>query len=231
MALRTNPKSRETELVVQELKGELLIYDLNNNKAFCLNETSAIIWNLCDGQSTVTDITKQAGKKLKQAVTDDLVWLALDQFKKDNLLDSNQEIEIKFDELSRREVIRKVGFASLVALPVIASLVAPTAAMAQSRRSGGGSASSCGTSCASSAACTTGVCRNCSGPGTCAGGINTCGNLGGPCFPQGTCTCRNLGPGIPLICNCSVLGGVCSVNGAICTGTVESTCTGTGTCL
>jgi hypothetical protein len=128
-----NPKIRETELVVQELKDELLIYDHNTNKAFCLNPTSAMIWNLCDGNSSVSEIINQLSKQLKQPVTDDLVYLALDQFKQDNLLSDNDTVEIKFNGLSRREVIRKVGFASVIALPVISSLVAPTAAMAASR--------------------------------------------------------------------------------------------------
>jgi hypothetical protein len=133
MASRNNnPKARGTELVVQELKDEVLIYDLNINKTYCLNPTSAIIWNLCDGNNSVSDITNQLSKQLKQPVTDDLVYLALDQFKEENLLLDNQTVEIKFDGLSRREVIRKVGFASLIALPVISSLVAPTAAMAAS---------------------------------------------------------------------------------------------------
>jgi hypothetical protein len=109
-----------------------LIYDLTINKAFCLNPTSAIIWNLCDGNNYVSDITNQVSKQLKQPVTDDLVYLALDQFKTDNLLSDNEEIKIEFSGLSRREVIRKVGFASMIALPVISSLVAPTAAMATS---------------------------------------------------------------------------------------------------
>ena len=132
MATKNNPKGRENELVVQELKGEVLLYDLTNHKAYCLNPTSAAIWNLCDGNNSVADITKQLSKKLKQPVTDDLVYLALDQFKTDNLLADNEKVEIKFDGLSRREVIRKVGFATMVALPVIIGLTAPTAIQAAS---------------------------------------------------------------------------------------------------
>ena len=127
-----NPKSRDNELVVQELKGELLVYDLNINQGFCLNATSAAIWNLCNGNNSVSDIAEQLSRKLKQPVTDELVYLALDQFKTENLLSDNERVEIKFGNLSRREVVRKIGLASVIALPVIASLVAPTAAMAQS---------------------------------------------------------------------------------------------------
>jgi hypothetical protein len=127
-----NPKGRENDIVVQELKGEVLLFDLNTNKAYCLNQTSALVWNLCDGESSVSDISRKLSQQLKQPVTEDLVWLAVDGLKKDDLLEHSEELTIRFDGLSRREVIRKVGFASMIALPVIASLVTPTAAMAQS---------------------------------------------------------------------------------------------------
>lgn len=38
MKSNLNPLSRKNDLVVQELDGEVMIYDLNANKAFCLNK-------------------------------------------------------------------------------------------------------------------------------------------------------------------------------------------------
>lgn len=126
------PKTRNENIVVQEMENEILIYDLQTEKAFCLNETSAIIYNLCDGKNSVSEISKSSSRIMNQPITEDLVWLALDNFKKDNLLDENKKIEIDFKGLSRRQVIKKVGLASMAALPVIASVVAPNAAMAGS---------------------------------------------------------------------------------------------------
>ena len=169
MKLKTNPKGQENDLVIQELKGELLIYDLSVHKAYCLNETSAIIWNLCDGNNSVSDIRQHLSRKLNKSVPEDLVWLALDQLKADDLLSESREVEIKFDGLSRREVIRKIGVASLVALPMVASLAAPTAAMAQSAATCGAIGDPCtgtiGTegSCCSRITC----CRDGAGVDTC----------------------------------------------------------------
>lgn len=126
------PESRKEDIVVQELNDEVLIYDLKINKAFCLNHTSALVWQLCNGKNSVSDIGRQLSKQLKSPVTEDFVFFALDQLKKENLLLSGQKIETRFAGLSRREVIRKVGLASFAALPVIASLVAPTAVSALS---------------------------------------------------------------------------------------------------
>jgi hypothetical protein len=122
------PKSRKENLVIQELEGEVLIYDLEKNKAFCLNETSALVWQSCDGSRTIAGISDFVGKQLNSRVNEDMIWLALDQLKKENLIENKDEIKSKFEGLSRREVVKKVGLASLVALPMIASLTAPVSA-------------------------------------------------------------------------------------------------------
>jgi hypothetical protein len=119
------PVSRKNDLVIQEHDGELLIYDLSKNKALCLNETSAKIWSACDGSRTVADLAAAFGGE-------DLVWLALHDLKKNRLLEGTSEIPGRFEGMSRREVIRKIGIGSMVAIPVIASLVAPTAVHAAS---------------------------------------------------------------------------------------------------
>lgn len=130
--MKNNPISRKKNIVVQTLENEMLIYDLNVNKAYCLNETSQLIWQLCDGVNSVSSISQSLSKQLKGRIPEELVWLALEQFKKNDLLDKNEEIEIDFGGLNRREVVRKIGFASMVALPLISSIVAPTAAQAAS---------------------------------------------------------------------------------------------------
>lgn len=126
------PRSRQSDIVVQELETETLIYDLKTNKAYCLNETASIVWQRCDGTKTINEISKSLSQKLNEPMTEDVVWLALDQFKRDGLLESGQEVEIKFNGLNRRQMVKKVGLASMIALPVITSVIAPSAAMAQS---------------------------------------------------------------------------------------------------
>lgn len=118
------PKPRTENIVMQQLNKELLIYDLIINKAFCLNETSTIIFNACDGVTSLDKLKHQSG------FTEDLIYLGLEELQKNNLIE-NTTIK-HFEGLSRREVIRKVGYASLVTLPVISSLVAPEAVNAQS---------------------------------------------------------------------------------------------------
>ena len=120
------PVARTTEIVVQELGKEILIYDLNTHKAYNLNETSSTVYKACDGKTTFDEL------RVKAKFTDDIIFLALDELKKENLLDKDKSYNSPFVGISRREAIRRVGLASMIALPVISSLIAPTAAMAQS---------------------------------------------------------------------------------------------------
>lgn len=43
MVSKNHPKGRTNDIIVQELDGEVLIYNLKDNKAFCLNETSSLV--------------------------------------------------------------------------------------------------------------------------------------------------------------------------------------------
>ena len=130
--ITNKPKSRETNLAIQELENEILIYDTLINKAICLNSTSALVWQACDGKRDVPEISRYLSKKHKQKLTEDLVWFTLDILKKSNLIANNDEITSVYEGMSRREIIRRVGIASVVALPVISSIIAPTSSRAAS---------------------------------------------------------------------------------------------------
>ena len=116
--------ARQNGIVVQEMPDEVLVYDLDTNKAHCLNQSAALVWKSCDGSNSVADIVKQFDGK----VTEDFVWLAIDQLNETGLLQS--EVAPRFAGQSRRQVLKTIGLASMVALPVIASLVAPTNTLA-----------------------------------------------------------------------------------------------------
>ena len=122
------PRARKSGLVVQEVPDEVLVYDLETNKAHCLNKTAAMVWNSCDGNTSISEISNILSRQTKSEVSEDLVWLAIDQLNETNLLEN--EVRSKLAGLSRREAIRRIGLASVVVLPVIASLVAPQSAMA-----------------------------------------------------------------------------------------------------
>lgn len=122
------PIARSSGLVIQEVPDEVLVYDVDNDKAHCLNQTAAMIWKWCDGKNSVSDIARLLGAKSGETVSDDLVWLAIDQFNENNLLEKQMRAE--FAGQSRRDAIKKIGMAAVIGLPIVASLVAPRSAMA-----------------------------------------------------------------------------------------------------
>ena len=132
------PIGRIHDVVVKELDNEVLIYDLNKNKAFCLNETSALVWRMCDGNRSILQISQAVSEHFKSPFGDDVVRLALAQLKKEDLLENGKIFESKFTNVSRRDAVKKLGLASTIALPLIASIVAPPAANAQSCTAPGG---------------------------------------------------------------------------------------------
>ena len=126
------PQSRKADILVVELDGEVLVYDQKVNKAFNLNKTSALIWELCDGKHSLSEISRVLGEKLNAPVDDGLIWLALEQLRQENLIENEVVLPESLVGLSRRQAIRKVGLAAAITLPFISTLVAPTALNAQS---------------------------------------------------------------------------------------------------
>ena len=120
------PKARTEKLIVKELPDETLVYDLETDQAHCLNSTSAFVWKNCDGEATVSDVARLLGQQEHTNVDESLVWLALDQLESFHLLESSVVKPPKFVGMSRRQLVKKVGFAALT-LPVIVSIAAPTA--------------------------------------------------------------------------------------------------------
>src|SRR2546428_7729598 len=123
------PHARKEELVVRELTDEVLVYDLDRDKAHCLNKTAALIWKLCDGKKTAAEMAALAQEKLNAPISVEIVWHALDQLEKFHLLQNQMNYRARPAWTSRREMVRKLGLAAAT-LPVIISIVAPTAVQA-----------------------------------------------------------------------------------------------------
>jgi Coenzyme PQQ synthesis protein D (PqqD) len=124
------PRKREQQLVIDELPDEVLVYDLDRHKAHCLNHTAALVWQHCDGRSTPSQIARRLTKKLRAPFNEDLVWLALRQLERLHLLEQSISLPPAFLGVSRRQMVRNLGLAAAVAVPVVTSIVAPTAAEA-----------------------------------------------------------------------------------------------------
>lgn len=122
------PVARTEDLVIQELRDEILVFDTKSNKAHCLNQTAAKVWKFCDGKNTISDINELFKIQTGANVPENLIWLAIDQLNERELL--AEKFEKSLAGQNRREVLKKIGLATVVALPIVASITAPTAALA-----------------------------------------------------------------------------------------------------
>jgi hypothetical protein len=152
------PEARREGLVVQELSGEVLVYDRERNKAHCLNSTAALVWEYCDGKTSVAQIARAIEGEINAPVDEDVIWLGVAQLTKTHLLQEGAKLPEHKSGLSRREVMKRIGLAAAVALPVVTSIVAPTAAQAANCIPSG-------------QPCTTSA--QCCAPGLCSGGFCT----------------------------------------------------------
>jgi|SRR5215813_11122528 len=157
----TKPLARKDGLVIQELFDETLVYDLERDRAHCLNQTAAFVWSRCDGRTTAGKIAEALKNELAEPVDEKLVWLAIDQLGRNHLLRAVPVPPPAYAGLNRREVMRALGLTAAVALPVVASIVAPMPAQAATGCASTGQ-SCVGISCCPGCVCSSGTCT-----GTC----------------------------------------------------------------
>jgi hypothetical protein len=181
------PLARNVDLVVQQIDNELLIYDLQTNKALCLNETAKIVFNACDGKTSFESLQQQNNQ-----INDGIIQLTLEKLSKENLLAE----PVEFD-LPRRTLLKKAALTA-IALPIISVVIAPIAIEALST-----SCSPAGIACVDVPDCCAGLgCQNVANLG-----VMCCTPPGGNCtFPRpdlccsGCCTAVGAPPGSQICC-------------------------------
>jgi hypothetical protein len=139
-----NPTARTTDLHVERLADEALIYDLTTHESHCLSPEAAAIWDAATGTRDVNQIAQACDQNPVAVV------LTLEKLEKLGLMEAGPT---RRDSLKYAAVAAGIAAASI---PVISSLAAPTAALAASL-AGSGASCTDGSQCASSV-CSNGTC-------------------------------------------------------------------------
>jgi len=121
------PHARTDRLVIQDMEEEMLVYDLDADKATCLNQASRIVWQNCDGRTSISDMSRLIGKELNITASKEFVVLALRELSESNLIDDSENKFEMEPPVSRRDLITRYGV-PMAALPIVMSLVAPVSA-------------------------------------------------------------------------------------------------------
>ena len=118
-------------LLIERPAGELLVLKRATNEAHALNETAAIVFDLCDGTTSraamVTEVARRTGLPADESIVD----LALTELADAGLIvleDTGRP------GLSRRALIRKLALpvAGIAMLPVVETILMPTISSGQS---------------------------------------------------------------------------------------------------
>lgn len=126
-----HPTARRTDIIVQTLGTEVLAYDQRHDAAHSLNASAALVYEHADGTRSIDALAALLGDSLGVPHDRALVEVALLELQEAKLLETTI---VGARGVSRRDVVRRLGLAA-AAMPLVASVVAPTPLMAQSRRS------------------------------------------------------------------------------------------------
>jgi len=123
------PRARTNRLVTRDLGDELLVYDLDRHKAYCLNQVARQVFRHCDGNTTIPDMARRVGSALGLPVDEHAVRLGLVRLEKAHLLDDPVGLTL---HSSRREMLRTLGRAAAVVVPLVTAITVPTSAQTAS---------------------------------------------------------------------------------------------------
>lgn len=128
------PSARRDGVYSEVLGSETIVYDKLNHRAHSLNKTVALVWKSADGGKSIAELAGILHRELDIPADAETVLLALEELKAAGLLDEVPEAPAEIAAPSRREVARRFALAgaSAALVPFMASVLAPTPAMASS---------------------------------------------------------------------------------------------------
>jgi hypothetical protein len=220
------PLARSSDLVVEPVGDELIVFDSERNVAHSLNGIAARVWQACDGARDLDALAAHCG------ADEQTVRLALERLRDVQLLEDGGELLVagsaEREGVSRRAMLRRSVLAGAgvgLAVPVIRSITAPSLAMAASGRSGNQVKGKAGEHCTNTSQCSpSSFCFNF------AGGPSSCQRQGGAsCAHTSSCSHRG-GGSTSFVVLCT--GGFCHrcTANSQCPGSHQTCNAGSGRC-
>jgi hypothetical protein len=118
-------------LLIERPAGELLVLKQSTNEAHALNETAAIVFDLCDGTTDGATMVAEVARRTGLPADESIVELAIAELADAGLVTLD---ETRRPDLSRRALIRKLALpvAGIALLPVVETILMPTVSSGQS---------------------------------------------------------------------------------------------------
>jgi hypothetical protein len=107
------PRSRQHGLIVDQVGDETIVFDEERREAHSLNRLASVVWRHCDGATSISYLAELVGEELGLAVNEGIVDYALDMLDGVHLM--QKENDAAAEQVSRREVVRRMAAASVAA--------------------------------------------------------------------------------------------------------------------
>lgn len=120
------PLARTATMTMERVGDELVVYDAETHEAHNLNRIAERVWRLCDGNTTLGQITERLRQEFAPAIDISIVETAVQDLGEAGLLAEKVRLP------TRRQVA-----ASALLVPVVSSILIPTPAAAKSSKVAG----------------------------------------------------------------------------------------------
>jgi hypothetical protein len=118
---------KQRKLIARRIDDELLVFDEETSTAHCLNGIAGEMWMACEQESSAVEVTEVLCPRWPD-IEEEVVAASLSKLAAAGLLEEQENISH-----GRRQLIRKLGFAAAVALPIVVnSVLIPSPAAAAS---------------------------------------------------------------------------------------------------
>ena len=111
---------KQRKLITRRIDDELLVFDEETSTAYCLNGIAGEMWRACERESSLREVTEVLRPRWPD-IEEDVVAASLSKLAAAGLLEETT-VQEKIST-ARRELIRKLGFAAAVALPIVVTSV------------------------------------------------------------------------------------------------------------
>ena len=117
-----DPKAK-TNILVEEMADETLVYDLDRHRAHTLNATAAFLLGAADGTRSEAELAELASEEFGSPATEEVVRLGLQRLERASLLEWGGNIEIP-EGVTRRQAIRRLALVGIL-VPTVMTVITP----------------------------------------------------------------------------------------------------------
>ena len=117
-------------LLIERVDGEVLVVKESSHEAHALNESAAIVFDLCDGSMSRAAMAAEVARRTGLPADESVVDLALTDLVEAGLVVLDEE---ESPSITRRSLIRRLGLsaAAMALLPVVETVLVPSRASGQ----------------------------------------------------------------------------------------------------